>query len=232
MEKLFIKLCLLTSLITQDQISPLLNHDWTIEKIVTEEQTLTADLDSPDYMYIESFEGHYEFWLGDCGFGPIFNDQEQSFDVEYLTCTLGLDESASDIVIFFYSTYFSELSGDESTCFCPFTYDFREEEDKIYLDITNSNGDVATFFTSTLSNTNFEKVELSIYPNPTSNVLHISTNSTNVLGVELFNLQGKSIKQASLNNEANIDVSDLSNGSYFLKITTPEGELIKKFLKE
>ena len=114
----------------------------------------------------------------------------------------------------------------------PFSYSFRTENEILYLDITNANGDVATFYTTTLSNASFEKVELSIYPNPTSNLLYIEANQTDISAIEIFNLQGKRVMQVSVANLTEVDVSQLTNGMYFLKVSTSDGELTKKFVKK
>jgi len=70
-----------------------------------------------------------------------------------------------------------------------------------------------------------------IYPNPTQNILFID-NAENS-SVEIFNLNGAMVKRMDvLNNNAEINVSDLNSGVYFLKVQMSEGVRIAKFVKE
>lgn len=81
--------------------------------------------------------------------------------------------------------------------------------------------------TATLSNNSFEKIKVSIYPNPIQNELHIETGEV-VNSVEIFDLLGKQILK-SINK--NIDVSGLEKGIYLVKINTDNGILTQKIIK-
>ncbi len=76
----------------------------------------------------------------------------------------------------------------------------------------------------------------SIYPNPAKNELFLSlTNTTSNLKIKIFNIEGKLLSTQSLEFEkqAAVDVSNLSNGIYFLNIEAENGNTIfKKFVKE
>lgn len=78
--------------------------------------------------------------------------------------------------------------------------------------------------------------EIELYPNPTSNILNLKYDPANrITCIEIIDLAGKHILQSiKLNNttdsgEIKIDVSNLSNGVYFLKTTTSEGVRSAKF---
>ena len=58
-----------------------------------------------------------------------------------------------------------------------------------------------------------------VYPNPTNGVLHIKTDQ-NIIFVELFDLTGKSVARSY---DTIIDVSNLPNGLFLLKINTEKG---------
>jgi uncharacterized delta-60 repeat protein len=71
---------------------------------------------------------------------------------------------------------------------------------------------------------------LIIYPNPVTDVLHLRVkNFTSIKGVKIIDLQSKLILE---NTDEIINISHLSNGIYLVKVTTEEGELTKKFIKE
>lgn len=69
-----------------------------------------------------------------------------------------------------------------------------------------------------------------VYPNPSVGILYFEGIDAKINRVEVLDVSGKSIKiQANLNgNELNI--SDLQNGIYFLKLDTNEGFLNRKII--
>ena len=56
---------------------------------------------------------------------------------------------------------------------------------------------------------------ISVYPNPTANRIYIQ--GENVLQAELFDLRGRKVKAT---NQNQIDLSDITSGSFILKVTT------------
>jgi hypothetical protein len=55
---------------------------------------------------------------------------------------------------------------------------------------------------------------ISVYPNPTANRIYIQ--GENVLQAELFDLRGRKVKAT---NQKQIDLSDITSGSFILKVT-------------
>ena len=69
-----------------------------------------------------------------------------------------------------------------------------------------------------------------IYPNPTSSILNIKTDdSVGYIKTEVYNIIGQKVSESQ---KTNIDVSDLPNASYFVKIITEEGNVTKTFIKK
>lgn len=56
---------------------------------------------------------------------------------------------------------------------------------------------------------------ISVYPNPTANRIYIKAEK--VLKAELFDLRGRKVKAT---NQDQIDLSDVTNGSFIVKVTT------------
>jgi len=70
---------------------------------------------------------------------------------------------------------------------------------------------------------------VSIYPNPTNSILYV--NGLQNANVQIFDLTGKLlINQQNADNQ--IDVSNLQNGIYSIKITNESGTVIRKFVKQ
>lgn len=76
------------------------------------------------------------------------------------------------------------------------------------------------------------ELEFSIYPNPAQNQLTLQTNTTEQVSVELIDLQGRVVKRDDVWSKKSMDVSTLSNGVYQVKFTSPQGVVVKRFLKE
>ena len=70
---------------------------------------------------------------------------------------------------------------------------------------------------------------LKLYPNPTSNYLSIQGND-NPVTISIYNVLGKKVISAKNTNK--IDVKELSNGIYIIRIKEGLKEVIKKFIKE
>ena len=73
------------------------------------------------------------------------------------------------------------------------------------------------------------KMSVSVYPNPTSDVLKFDTTSK-VNAVQIYDASGKSVNAQLSDNQ--LDVRKLQNGVYLIKITTKEGVSTQKFIKK
>ncbi len=81
-----------------------------------------------------------------------------------------------------------------------------------------------------LENNSTDRSGIEIYPNPANDKLYISEKNYAVNSIEVFDVNGRNIK--SVEKLSSIDVSNLSNGIYFIRIKTDKGEFNKKFVKE
>ncbi len=71
---------------------------------------------------------------------------------------------------------------------------------------------------------------LQIYPNPASNTIYIKGISTTGKA-EIFNISGKLLLSKQLTTNQ-IDISPLAKGLYFIKLSTADGSVVRKFVKE
>jgi len=76
--------------------------------------------------------------------------------------------------------------------------------------------------------------KISVYPNPTSGELRIDSEELRIEKVEIFDMSGRNLLLSTfpIFQHTTIDISQLSAGTYFVKITTESGEAIKKVIKE
>lgn len=84
----------------------------------------------------------------------------------------------------------------------------------------------------TLSVNEFEASSITLYPNPTQgNVINIKRPNNNALDYKVVNLLGQTISSGTLTDNQ-VDVSEISSGTYFLILSGEQGSLTKKFVKQ
>ena len=70
----------------------------------------------------------------------------------------------------------------------------------------------------------FDFNDIVVYPNPASNHINIKSK-LDIINSKLFDVKGKLILKS---NQKNIDISHLSKGLYFLKLSTNKSEIVTK----
>lgn len=89
---------------------------------------------------------------------------------------------------------------------------------------------------ASIANHNTVSGLLSIYPNPTSDFIIISANKNYKSGnarIEIFDINGRSISSMTtllMNTAIPINISELNNGSYFIRLSTELGNWQQKFV--
>jgi len=76
--------------------------------------------------------------------------------------------------------------------------------------------------------------KFSVYPNPATNLVKISSDSNTLFDdVKIIDLNGRTVKTVNLNKVANaeINISDLASGVYMLSISSENGSATKKIVK-
>jgi hypothetical protein len=91
----------------------------------------------------------------------------------------------------------------------------------------------ATTVFQLLSNPSFPTDStISLYPNPTHNVVNIKAKNT-ITSVQLFDVQGRLLETKLVNeNDTTLDITTQSAGVYFIKATTDKGIRVERIVKE
>ena len=71
---------------------------------------------------------------------------------------------------------------------------------------------------------------VSIYPNPATTVLNVVAEGYNT--IEIVNLLGQTVYAANATNNMQINVSNLNNGVYFVRVNGENGTTTQKFIKK
>ena len=104
----------------------------------------------------------------------------------------------------------------------------------IYFDYTFpiTTNDAETTF-ATLNNSSFERDNtVKIYPNPTTSIINIESDFI-IKSIELYDVQGRILEiLLETTNISKLDISNKSNGIYFIKINSEKGIKVEKILKE
>lgn len=79
-----------------------------------------------------------------------------------------------------------------------------------------------------LSTTTIEdpKNSVNLYPNPVEDVLNIDTKTGNIQAIELFSITGQRLQ--TWEGQPKINLSSLTSGSYFIKISTADNQTVTK----
>ena len=104
----------------------------------------------------------------------------------------------------------------------------------VYTTNTGTNGSVSQgvqqpYAVSTTVGINETSIQLNAYPNPTTNNLTLTTDDSESLSYQLFNIQGAEISSKTLNSKtSNISLEGHPPATYFLKVIK-NNEVIKAF---
>ena len=79
-----------------------------------------------------------------------------------------------------------------------------------------------------------EHLDFEIYPNPTTDVLHVANSQAKISKLTLISLNGSEMQIPIQKNglEFEVDCAELPNGMYLLRIITLDGENTKRVVKE
>lgn len=86
---------------------------------------------------------------------------------------------------------------------------------------------------SSLATSNVKLNEVSIYPNPTNDILKVKLLKNEKSKIEIYDLSGRLVKQMNANSDnIELNVSALDKGTYLINIVTPSNTISKKFIKK
>ena len=84
---------------------------------------------------------------------------------------------------------------------------------------------------NTLSVNSNQLLNFSIHPNPVKDILSIKINTTGSVSIDIYDMLGKSVLTTNKIDNS-VDISELKSGIYLVKITTNDGSITKRIIKE
>ncbi|HZG00397.1 MAG TPA: fibronectin type III domain-containing protein, partial [Chitinophagales bacterium] len=104
------------------------------------------------------------------------------------------------------------------------TYEFQMRTKCAVGPVTWSTYSPIQSFATALRLSEAEAVRVSVYPNPANGLVDITLNESLNATIELISVEGKLLQRIETIANATIDVSDVANGLYLLRIITQNGE--------
>lgn len=133
-----------------------------------------------------------------------------------------------------YFGFFHDGTNSNPLAVYNFTYTISESFGVKTLTINSMYNQQAIYSSVILSNPKFKQIDFSLSPNPSKDYLEINLKnefSENTF-LEFYNEIGQICKTVILKYDTKkIEINDLSNGIYFVKIKTKNETITKKFVK-
>ena len=115
-----------------------------------------------------------------------------------------------------------------------------EEEVSIYVTTVDQAGqesvpsEILTFRPGSENVNEYGQASLSLYPNPTHNVLNLNADMQGHTEVMVLDMNGRTVKHYVVNglNEMRLNVSDLQSGVYFIRVSNETTNAVGKFVVE
>lgn len=121
-------------------------------------------------------------------------------------------------------TIVSNSGGGKNAKFVDLRVQMSKEVNTYYID------NLSLASSATLSIKSFEKIGVSMYPNPVSSFFNIKSSSS-IENISLHSLTGELLLTKKANsNEFQLDVSSYSKGMYLLRVTNTKGTSTSKLL--
>ncbi len=145
------------------------------------------------------------------------------------------------------ATYVISIAGLEGSILPNTTIYLVDNQENIITDLTQDNyefkSNKGTFngrFTlqfeeeNILGQTTSTLDSISVYPNPTEDILNIHSNGILMNTIRIFDVRGRSMAQQIVNNQNTVmlDISSYPSGVYFVRIETEAEIITKKIIKK
>ena len=140
------------------------------------------------------------------------------------TCVFSTASGTVDATVANSGVIFTGLPHDELlTCL------MQQPDNKLLVAGYNENNCILMRYdiTSFLAQTSYNKINLSIYPNPTEESINISGLADGTVA-SLFNVSGQKLVEVIIDGESQLNMNGLADGMYFLRTEEGFAKVIKK----
>ncbi|MCQ2275453.1 MAG: fibronectin type III domain-containing protein [Bacteroidales bacterium] len=78
----------------------------------------------------------------------------------------------------------------------------------------------------------YDAAAVSVFPNPTTGMVQVSSTKYQVSGVDVYDVYGKLLKTDAMMDNSTVDMSGYAAGVYFLRVSTENGVVTKRVVKK
>ncbi len=210
-------------------IHPLIDQTWDLVELHQDltDPILVSDIDPPINPTLTINENLEFYGYGSCNsFSGNFIHEDGNLIPVNFEQTNNTCESEEQTQI--ENHFFWYLKHEE-----PHYYGYGEIDGNLYFYFHSYSPGFFMKFKSpnNLGTEEFINSKTTIYPNPVSNTLNISSENSVLDSVTIYSLTGKKVFEESKGINS-IDVSNLSKGMYYMEIYSASGKTVKKFVKD
>jgi hypothetical protein len=163
---------------------------------------------------------------------------------EEITTEVGLENGAADTRVDAYMMISNDFNASKSSStsdtFTTTTFTFTATANiaVIYVRasaaIDSSNevfyDNIEVYETASLSTKDILAKKIKLFPNPANDYITVLTNNVQISSVEMYSVLGKKVLSIKTLNNNRLNVSNLSNGIYFMKINAEGGSSTRKIV--
>jgi M6 family metalloprotease-like protein len=124
------------------------------------------------------------------------------------------------------------MSDNSASSYCG-SYSYGETEDYT-VNITSSKEGMALAYSdmNAVEGTDFVENSLSVYPNPSADVISLNLSNEQILSVQIYSINGVKVLDIVVDEyNTTIDVNDLATGTYIVKMYDGQKSFTDKFIK-
>jgi len=183
--------------------------------------------DEPTKCLIENIELDDIDCMGESEFELLLNFDYDSNDVLPLRCVVN-GEAMPNATTADLPLQLSGMTSNQNVVLSMITICVDEFDQECCIDYTFEHP--TCLANSTIDNTLLDGVEIN--PNPTTDFLHINEIPTDIIGFEIVDNIGRTIKQIMGNQNVRLDVSSYNDGLYIIQFFTKDNKVMsRRFIK-
>ncbi|MFV0146219.1 T9SS type A sorting domain-containing protein [Empedobacter falsenii] len=221
MKRIAIFVFLFVAFHVKAQKAEILEYNWVLEKVVLNNEEYLLPTDS--FKTGETSFSKSEFnskicntYVSQIGFKDedtiLFNEGS----VTLIKCNPITENHYNKFENHYFFGFFSENFNSNTVSY---TYQIYENNNGYKLIMINSKGDKAIYFSEKLNIKEMKANTVTVSPNPVKRFFYVkNATAYKKLSIEIYDMQGRLVKQENLNSKKEVDVSDLLKGNYVVNI--------------
>ncbi|MCQ2277421.1 MAG: fibronectin type III domain-containing protein [Bacteroidales bacterium] len=225
--------------------------EWSTQTVATNPYTLTGlDAETSYDVYVQA----------DCGDGDVSDTIMVSFTTETEPCSAPTNVTVENFttlkagvnvhwaqepntasswdVLYKMSTESSwtTVTTTDTFCYLQNLEPLTEYDLKVWAHcgegVTSEASEEVHFTTASDGIEDYDAAAVTLFPNPTTGMVQVSSSKFQVSSVEVYDVYGKLLKTEDMIDNNTVDMSGCASGVYFFKVSTENGVVTKRIVKK